>query len=152
MYRSASCHSKLYSFFLFFFLSATEWCQSSFCLSLKIARVHWNNVHTSSPGLQFSLQLQDDELQLVVLFLFLLVASLPLLRRQLLIHRHHVLDRLRSDCTTLRNVSIQLRTWDICLRMAAMMSLKIKPSPPPFFFPSLNDTRYPQLINTMFAV
>lgn len=65
---------------------------------------------TSSPGLEFSLQLQDDELQLVVLLLLLLIATLPLLCCQLLVHCHHVLDRLRSECKMSRNVNVQLET------------------------------------------
>lgn len=64
------------------------------------------NVLTVPPAAEFSLQPLDDVLQTLVLLFLLLVLFLPLLRRQLQVHRHRVLDGLSSEHTNSR-VSVE---------------------------------------------
>ena len=107
MYKFMTCRFQTLARFFRFHYLLLSLCFSCFS---RMTWNHWSKVLTSSPGLEFSLQLQDDELQLVVLLLLLLIATLPLLCCQLLIHCHHVLDRLCSECKTARNVNVQLET------------------------------------------
>lgn len=60
-------------------------------------RVRQSLFLTVPPAVEFGLQPLDDGLQTLVLVLLLLILLLPLLGRQLQVHRHRVLDGLGSE-------------------------------------------------------
>ena len=55
-----------------------------------------SNIRTCAPFLELCVHGGDDSLEARAALLLLLVSPLPLLRGQLLVHRHRVLNRLRS--------------------------------------------------------